>query len=366
MLITEDFLKKHLPSVIGEDLYFSPPVKKKKNAVKAYGQKGKVDQVIALFDATIFGSATEGILFTSQGFISNVFDEKLAIDYDEIVRAEYFQERNSFFICIKKGMIQEIKTFNSTIKWDQFEEFVNRIALNFKNYDADPTLFEKVLREPEVIETEGSGIKVWHILGGAALGVGAVAAAPFTGGGSVVGAATLASSLAGAGTIATAVGAGTVGAAAAHALSKDDEEDITEKAEVEYLLKIQEYEKRLNKAFDLIRGNAQFFDSLLALEAVGFAIAACDGEISQEEQVIISTYARGANHANYPLKYKKMSEDLHRNPPSVREAFHMAKNSGLDLSLFNDLIRILIEADGVEHESELVFEEAWFQLANDA
>ena len=42
------------------------------------------------------------------------------------------------------------------------------------------------------------------ILGLAALGVGAIAAAPFTGGGSILGAATLAGSLAGAGTIAAA------------------------------------------------------------------------------------------------------------------------------------------------------------------
>ncbi len=46
------------------------------------------------------------------------------------------------------------------------------------------------------------------ILAGAAVGVGAVAAAPFTGGGSLLGAATLASSLAGAGTVAAAAGVG--------------------------------------------------------------------------------------------------------------------------------------------------------------
>lgn len=42
----------------------------------------------------------------------------------------------------------------------------------------------------------------FKMLGGVAIGVGAVAAAPFTGGGSVLGAATLLGSMAGAGTIA--------------------------------------------------------------------------------------------------------------------------------------------------------------------
>lgn len=58
-------------------------------------------------------------------------------------------------------------------------------------------------------------LHVGHMLLGALLGVGAVAAAPFTGGGSVLGAATLASSLSGLGTGLAAATAGTVGAAVA-------------------------------------------------------------------------------------------------------------------------------------------------------
>lgn len=45
------------------------------------------------------------------------------------------------------------------------------------------------------------------VLAGVAVGVGAVAAAPFTGGGSLLGGASLIASLSGAGTIAAAVGA---------------------------------------------------------------------------------------------------------------------------------------------------------------
>ena len=63
------------------------------------------------------------------------------------------------------------------------------------------------------------------ILAGAAVGVGAVAAAPFTGGGSLLGAATLASSLAGAGTVAAAAGVGVAGAAAGAAWAVSDEDN---------------------------------------------------------------------------------------------------------------------------------------------
>lgn len=62
-----------------------------------------------------------------------------------------------------------------------------------------------------------------RILLGAVIGVGAVAAAPFTGGGSVLGAASLAGSLAGVGTCLSAVAAGTVGAAMADAIGESED-----------------------------------------------------------------------------------------------------------------------------------------------
>ena len=60
-----------------------------------------------------------------------------------------------------------------------------------------------------------------HVLMGAVIGVGAVAAAPFTGGGSLLGAATLAGSLSGVGTGIAAATAGFVGAAVADAMADD-------------------------------------------------------------------------------------------------------------------------------------------------
>ena len=64
-----------------------------------------------------------------------------------------------------------------------------------------------------------------RIILGAALGIGAIAAAPFTGGGSVLGAATLAGSLSGFGTGLAAATAGLVGAAIADGMA--DEEEIS-------------------------------------------------------------------------------------------------------------------------------------------
>ncbi len=72
-------------------------------------------------------------------------------------------------------------------------------------------------------------LRMDRILLGAAVGIGAVAAAPFTGGGSVLGAATLAGSLSGIGTGLAAITAGVVGAALADGMG--DESDCAAYAE---------------------------------------------------------------------------------------------------------------------------------------
>lgn len=66
-------------------------------------------------------------------------------------------------------------------------------------------------------------LHVERMLLGAVLGIGAIAAAPFTGGGSVLGAATLAGSLSGVGTGLAAATAGVVGAAVADGMADEEE-----------------------------------------------------------------------------------------------------------------------------------------------
>ncbi len=88
-----------------------------------------------------------------------------------------------------------------------------------------------------------------RILLGAALGVGAIAAVPFTGGGSVLGAATLVGSLSGVGTGLAAVTAGIVGAAIADGLGDEADFDAYyegyEEAKTKYATKeALEREKR--------------------------------------------------------------------------------------------------------------------------
>ena len=120
---------------------------------------------------------------------------------------------------------------------------------------------------------------IGKMLGLAALGVGAIAAAPFTGGGSIIGAATLAGSLGTAGAVAGAVGAGAIGATAGKILSDKEEEEEERKRR-----KLAEANQKAEKATDIAKAHEEHTNYILSLSALGISMANADGEISEEEQ----------------------------------------------------------------------------------
>lgn len=110
---------------------------------------------------------------------------------------------------------------------------------------------------------------------GAALGIGAFAAAPFTGGGSIFAGASLAASLMGA--EAAAVGGAVLGAVSQ---GMDDAEDERIRNAKE-----SSYRDGLNEGRNLSVGEVKkFVDFCLATTALSYYMARCDGYISEEEE----------------------------------------------------------------------------------
>lgn len=121
------------------------------------------------------------------------------------------------------------------------------------------------------------------ILTGAILGVGAVAAAPFTGGGSLLAGASLAASLTGAGVAAGAAGAaGAFAGALAHEMDEMDHEELVKNAK-ESSFKDGIYEGRATTANEV----KKYVDFYMATTALSYYAAKCDGYISWEEQLEI-------------------------------------------------------------------------------
>lgn len=193
------------------------------------------------------------------------------------------------------------------------------------------------------------------VLGLAALGVGAVAAAPFTGGGSILAATGAAASLAGAGTAAAAVGAGAAGAYVGKKLSDMDED---EKRAQE--TKVAEYNQRAQKSEAALKEHEKHTNLILALSALGCAMANADGEISPEEIVELNEFVGGISSQEYPKHIIEQIEDMISNPPTFNEAMeHLTKVDSIEYPELRNFLVMVMESDGVKHKKEEIFLKAF-------
>lgn len=201
---------------------------------------------------------------------------------------------------------------------------------------------------------------IGKILGFAALGVGAIAAAPFTGGGSILGAVSLAGSLAGASALAT--GAGVVGAGVGMALSEIEQEEKAKQEQklAEYKLKSEKFERELNKAIKNFKGDKEYFNYIISATAIGIAIAHSDNCISQEEKDEIENFIGGIVASTYPEWVKSTIKDLYINIPTFNSALmYLSKIAPSNYGSIRDLLEVVMIADGVTHEKELAFIKAF-------
>ncbi len=202
------------------------------------------------------------------------------------------------------------------------------------------------------------------ILGLAALGVGAVAAAPFTGGGSLLGAASIGASLAGAGTVAGAVGAGVAGATAGAILSESEEEE-REKLEK----KVAQANLKAQKSENIVKEHEAHTKLILALSALGISMANADGHISEEEEIELNEFIGGLSSQNYPTHIVEQINDFVKNPPNFNTALkYLEQVPSVEYQDIRNLLVIVMEADNhkdiMEKAYLSAFDEKVEQLTN--
>jgi uncharacterized tellurite resistance protein B-like protein len=185
------------------------------------------------------------------------------------------------------------------------------------------------------------------MLGLAGLGIAAVAAAPFTGGGSILAATGAAASLAGAGTVAAAAGAAAAGATAGAVLSRKEEEEEALKQ-----MKIIEANRKAEKAESVAKAHEEHSNLILALTALGVAMANADGEISDDEMVEFTEFIGGISSSAYPQHIIDEIDRLIKNPPTFNEAMkYLEKVNAKEYDEIRNLLVLVMEADGkVENE----------------
>ena len=208
----------------------------------------------------------------------------------------------------------------------------------------------------------GIGKVLAYTAGGVVLGVGAVAAAPFTGGGSIFGAVALGSSLMGAGTIAAAAGTAAVaGGAGAYMARKENEEDEKLNQELaEQKLRADKLEEGIKKALSTFQGDREYFNYIIGLTAIGLAMANADGEITPEERRELEEFIGGIANSNYPPYVKQAINDLYENVPNLMTAMkYISKINPKNHETIRDLIKLVMMADNIRHEREVAFIQAF-------
>ncbi len=140
-------MKGEMGKVYGHDLI---PEKKLKNAIKSYG-KGVVSQnVITLYDSTVFESGREGFFITKAGFYYKDFLSKpLVINFSKLENVEKVEKRISHknkpdTIELQLKIIETDQTFMmhtdpNSIHVENLYEFLTKVIELKKNGDVDET-----------------------------------------------------------------------------------------------------------------------------------------------------------------------------------------------------------------------------------
>jgi len=205
----------------------------------------------------------------------------------------------------------------------------------------------------------------WKILGGVAIGVGAVAAAPFTGGGSVLGAATLLGSMAGAGAAAAVAGtAGAVAGAVLSAQEKEERQNETRRATeagVAVGAKIAEdqWKEKFITLCNKLKERENFENSLIGLMAVGLAVANADGEICDEERFELDDLISGISSSSLPSSIKETILQMRNDPPNFNQAMAIARKYGCNVEDIDVVIEVMANADDVITPEEDAFISKW-------
>lgn len=209
-------------------------------------------------------------------------------------------------------------------------------------------------------------MKLGKLLLGAAIGVGAVAAAPFTGGGSILAGASAVGSLAGGVAVASAVGAAGVGVGIGAAVSSHEESGeafrrrhAKESGFSDGLAKAESDMKA--KLMPIIADAKKRNDFILGLTAFGYAIANCDGVIAPEEVDELEFYLNHVkNDGTIPNSVKAEVTRIKDKKANFLQITNLLNEIDVEnLVSFDEILENIISADGVESPEEIKLRADW-------
>lgn len=209
----------------------------------------------------------------------------------------------------------------------------------------------------------------WKVFAGAAIGVGAIAAAPFTGGVSVLGAARVLGTMSAAKAVTVGVRTGV------EMVKKNSErkynqarEDGYRLAKAENILEMDQLKEQLSEMMSDISKREQFIVTAFAL---GISCAYADGHVCNTEMDELDSLVVGIGSSQILSETtKKQIIEIQMTPPNLSTVWDMIKRHNFvterHLTMFSTVVEIVVQADNMETPEEREFIERWYNLSAQA
>lgn len=125
----------------------------------------------------------------------------------------------------------------------------------------------------------------------------------------------------------------------------------------------QKYEARMAELTARLQGYHDFNKKLVAMYAVGLAVANADGVICEEERRELDQFVAGCMASNLPDKVNETIAKLAAKPPTLPQALQYAKRAKLPKEDIDDIIDVIAHADGTVNTHEEQFIARWTSMA---
>jgi hypothetical protein len=128
---------------------------------------------------------------------------------------------------------------------------------------------------------------------------------------------------------------------------------------VEFLSEIDLLKQELSEAFKNLSSMDEYWEAMVAIEAVATSCASSDKDFSDAERESIKRFMQKINpNQEIPSSVQEKIDEVYANPLPLVQAFVLAKDTKVEMSVFEDIIDVVMHTDGVKFEEKVVLQ-AW-------
>jgi len=128
---------------------------------------------------------------------------------------------------------------------------------------------------------------------------------------------------------------------------------------VDFRSEIDLLKQELSTAFDNLSSMDEYWEAMVAIEAVATSCASSDKDFSDAERETIKTFMQKINpNKEIPSAVQEKIDEVYANPLPLVQAFVLAQESKVEMSVFEDIIDLVMHTDGVKFEEKVVLN-AW-------